>query len=200
MTSAMVGPHTPAYVLCRYDSAAITTHIFLMTETKGQFLSKTLTTVVNELNGQITTIIILYVAVLLVVMLDLWSGLRKAHRIGQYRSSYGLRKTVDKLASYFNMLLVLTVIDVMQILSFYHLNPQLSFDVPLFPVLTLIGAVFAGVIELKSIYEKANDKDKGRYQETARLINEIMKMADNKELYRMIEYFKTDKNEKEANK
>lgn len=170
-----------------------------MTETKGQFLSKTLTTVINELNGQITTIIILYVAVLLVVMLDLWSGLRKAHRMGRYRSSYGLRKTVDKLASYFNMLLVLTMIDVMQILSFYHLNPQLSFNVPLFPALTLIGAVFAGAIELKSIYEKTNDKEKGRYQETARLLNEIMKMADTKDLHRVIEYFKTDKNEKEAN-
>lgn len=150
---------------------------------------------ISELGGQITLIVILYMAVILAVMLDLWSGLRKAKQLGQYRSSFGLRKTVDKLASYFNMLLVLTVIDVMQILSFYHLNPQLSFNVPLFPALTLIGAVFAGAIELKSIYEKANDKDKGRYQETARLINEIMKMADKNELHRLTEYFKTNKNE-----
>lgn len=151
--------------------------------------------VLRELSGQITLIVVLYVAVILVVMLDLWSGLRKAKQLGQYRSSSGLRKTVDKLASYFNLLLVLTVIDVMLILSFYHLNPQLSFNVPLFPILTLIGAVFVGAIELKSIYEKANDKDKGRYQEVARLINEIMKMTDKNELHRLTEYFKTEKNE-----
>ena len=160
-----------------------------------QFIGKTISMVLRELSGQITLIIVLYVAVILVVMLDLWSGLRKAKQLGQYRSSSGLRKTVDKLASYFNLLLVLTVIDVMLILSFYHLNPQLSFNVPLFPILTLIGAVFVGAIELKSIYEKANDKDKGRYQEAARLINEIMKMTDKNELHRLTEYFKTEKNE-----
>lgn len=160
-----------------------------------QFIGKTISMVLRELSGQITLIVVLYVAVILVVMLDLWSGLRKAKQLGQYRSSSGLRKTVDKLASYFNLLLVLTVIDVMLILSFYHLNPQLSFNVPLFPILTLIGAVFVGAIELKSIYEKANDKDKGRYQEAARLINEIMKMTDKNELHRLTEYFKTEKNE-----
>ena len=83
----------------------------------------------------------------------------------------------------------------MLMLSFYHLNPQLSFNVPLFPILTLTGAVFVGIIELKSIYEKANDKDKGRYQETAKLINAIINMADKNELYRIIEYFKTNNNE-----
>lgn len=166
-----------------------------MTETEGQSINKTIGVIINELSGQITLIVVLYITVILVVMLDLWSGLRKAKQLGQYRSSYGLRKTVDKLASYFNLLLVLTLIDAMLMLSFYHLNPQLSFNVPLFPILTPTGAVFVGIIELKSIYEKANDKDKGRYQETAKLINAIINMADKNELYRIIEYFKTNNNE-----
>lgn len=169
-----------------------------MLGTSQQLLDRTIGASFGELTSQMTTIIILYVAVLLVVMLDLCSGLRKAHKLGQYRSSSGLRKTVDKLASYFNMLLVLTVIDFMQILSFYHLNPQLTVHVPLFPALTLIGAIFAGIIEFKSIYEKSNDKDKGRYQETARLVNEIMKMADAKKLSSLIEYFKTDTDKDKA--
>lgn len=72
-----------------------------MTEIEGQSINKTIGVIINELSGQITLIVVLYITVILVVMLDLWSGLRKAKQLGQYRSSYGLRKTVDKLASYF---------------------------------------------------------------------------------------------------
>lgn len=165
-----------------------------MTETKIHIWNRIADTLLGDLNGPVSVTAILYISVVFVVMLDLWAGLRRARKLGHYRSSYGLRKTVQKMGSYFNMILVLTVIDGMQIFSIYHLNEQLSFSLPLFPILTFVGAVFVGVIEFKSIYEKANDKDKGRYQETARLINEIMKMADSRELHRVAAYFKSDKN------
>lgn len=117
--------------------------------------------------GQFVILGALYTLVLAVVMLDLWSGVRKARRRGEFRSSYGLRKTVTKLAGYFNMMLVLTVIDAMLAIAALNLNPQLSVRIPVFPILTLLGALFSGFIELRSIYEKADDKSKKMMSDTA---------------------------------
>ncbi|HBJ76707.1 MAG TPA: hypothetical protein DDY68_02415 [Porphyromonadaceae bacterium] len=63
----------------------------------------------------------------------LWSGIRKARERGEYRSSYGLRKTVGKVANYYNLLFIVTIIDVM------HIVALVVFDVkilPPFPALT----------------------------------------------------------------
>lgn len=53
----------------------------------------------------------LYMLVFMVVGADLWSGVRKAKRRGEVRSSYGFKRTVDKLARYYNLLIALTVVD-----------------------------------------------------------------------------------------
>ena len=55
-----------------------------------------------------------YVLVLCAVVADLASGLRKARRRGEARRSKALRRTVEKLATYYNVLAALTVIDAMQ--------------------------------------------------------------------------------------
>ena len=52
---------------------------------------------------QLMIIACIYALVLFVVFLDLWAGIRKAKQRGEYRSSYGLRKTVDKISRYFNL-------------------------------------------------------------------------------------------------
>ena len=56
-----------------------------------------------------------YVMVLLAVIADLVSGLRKARMRGEARRSKALRRTVDKLCRYYNALFALSVIDAMQI-------------------------------------------------------------------------------------
>ena len=129
-------------------------------------------------SGQLIILACVYTLVLVVVFLDLWSGIRKATLRRELRSSYGLRKTVEKLARYFNLLLVLTVIDAMQMLAIHQLNAQISFEIPLMPLLTFCGAIFIGIIECKSIYEKAADKDKGKYQDAARLAKQILGSKD----------------------
>lgn len=100
----------------------------------------------------------LYIMVLLVIMADLWSGVRKAKKNGIARSSYGFKRTVDKIARYYNVLLALTVVDAMQMGSLWYLEKYYSYNWPLFPVVTLIGAIGICLIEIKSIYEKAEDK------------------------------------------
>ncbi len=162
-------------------------------------LNKIFNALITDMNGPIAVTMVLYVSVVIVVMLDLGSGLNKARKTGQYRSSHGLRRTVRKMGAYFNMLLVLTVIDGMQIFSLYNLNPQISYRLPLFPILTFAGAMFVVIIELKSIYENTNDKDKGRYQDMAKLIGEIIKKTDVKDLPKLMAFLKTDKGGQEIN-
>ena len=168
-----------------------------MYEPDKYFLVDMLEAFTQAFSGQLMILAGLYTMIFIVVLLDLWSGIRKARQRGEYRSSYGLRKTVEKLAKYFNMMLVLSVIDAMQMLAVYDLNLQISFRIPIFPILTVAGAIFVGIIELKSIYEKADQKDKGKYQDAARLVKEF---ASNKEARSIInsiaEYLKKDNDDK----
>ena len=89
--------------------------------------------------------------VLLAVLADLWSGWRKAGRRKERRTSRGLRNTVDKVARYFNALIALTVIDIMIIAGAAYLRSTQGWDIPIFPVCTLVGAVALALIEVKSI-------------------------------------------------
>jgi hypothetical protein len=101
----------------------------------------------------------LYFLVLIAIVADLWSGVRKAKTNGVARSSYGYRRTVDKISRYYNVLLALTVVDAMQMISIWYLDKYYHYDrLPMFPFITLVGAIGLCLIEIKSIYEKAEDK------------------------------------------
>jgi hypothetical protein len=97
---------------------------------------------------------------LLAILADLWSGVRKAKQNGIVRSSYGFKRTVDKIARYYNMLFALTVVDAMQMTAVWYLATYYDYRLPMFPFITLIGAIGLALIEIKSIYEKASDKVK----------------------------------------
>lgn len=117
----------------------------------------------------------LYILLLMCIGGDLWAGIRKAKKRGEIRSSYGYRKTIDKIAKYFNALMVLSVMDCMQMVGVWHLHTYNGYSFPIFPFVTLIGAFGFGLIEFKSIFEKAETKDKVKYQQIANLGAEIAK-------------------------
>ena len=101
----------------------------------------------------------LYFLVIIAVIADLWSGVRKAKINGVARSSYGYRRTIDKISRYYNVLLALTVVDAMQMSSVWYLDTYYSYSkLPMFPFITLVGSIGICLIEIKSIYEKAEDK------------------------------------------
>ena len=102
----------------------------------------------------------IYFMVLLAILADLWSGVRKARQNGVARSSYGFKRTVDKVARYYNVMLALTVVDAMQMASLWYLEQYNDWHIPIFPFVTLAGAIGICLIEIKSIYEKAEDKVK----------------------------------------
>lgn len=126
-----------------------------------------------------------YLCVLLAVLADLWSGWRKAGRRKERRTSRGLRNTVDKVARYFNALIALTVIDIMIIAGAAYLRSTQGWDIPIFPVCTLVGAVALALIEVKSIYENASEK--GDMQEAAALLKRVLSSVSAAEILAWID-------------
>jgi len=104
------------------------------------------------LEVKIYVLVALYVVAILAVLLDLWSGIRKAKKRKEFISSYGLRKTVKKMVKYLNLMLCLTLIDLVLTLI-ENIN---------LPFATMVGTVIVCVIELKSIIEKHDQKEKVR--------------------------------------
>lgn len=135
----------------------------------------------------LATVVAEYFLVLAAAAADLASGLRKARRRGETTRSRALRRTVDKLARYYNVLIVLTVVDAMQITAAVFLRTVEGYDVPTIPVFTLIGSLGMAFIEVKSIFEKGDDKEK---QQLAELVSLLESIADNDRLKRTLEKLK----------
>ena len=140
----------------------------------------------NKLFVVLWILFILYMLVFMAISADLWSGLRKAKKRGEARTSYGLRRTIDKLSRYYNLLIILTIIDAMQISGVWYLNVYYNYAIPIFPIITFIGALGLGFIELKSIYEKAEDKEMRKSAELASTL-----LLDDKNVKAILEFFNT---------
>lgn len=118
-------------------------------------------------------IIILFITVgllitpLVFIGLDFWAGNRKARVRGEEITSEGWRRTAYKISKYYNMLIPLMIIDIMQIAGFWYLNIYCGWSSPLFPWLTLLGAIGIGCIEIKSIYEPADAKESKEMRQIA---------------------------------
>lgn len=136
-------------------------------------------TIFNELRILPVLMLMLgeYVMVLFAVVADLVSGLRKAKLRGEARRSKALRRTVDKLCRYYNALFAMSVIDVMQMAAVAYMSVIGAARLPMLPMFTLFGAICIAIIEVKSIYEKASDKEKSDAEEAAhkllRLVREL---------------------------
>lgn len=141
----------------------------------------------------------IYIEVFIMILADLWSGVRKAKVRGEVRSSYMYKKTIDKIARYYNAMIALTVIDCMQMGGMWYLDGYYSWAVPIFPIVTLLGALGISLVELKSIYEKADEKVKGDYQDVALLVAEIAKhKADPSEVAAAVIEYMNNKDKEES--
>ena len=111
-------------------------------------------------------------------MLDFISGVRKARQRGERITSDRYRRSVKKVAGYYNLLLALVVVDCMHMGCSWFLNSYYDYHIPTFPFVTLAGAFFVAAIEIKSIREKAEDKVKKELTDVALLAVEIAKYKD----------------------
>lgn len=130
---------------------------------------------------------------------DLWSGIRKAKQRGEPISSDGWKRTVNKVARYYNALLALVVVDCMQMAGVWYFDNYYGWHVPIFPFITLLGAFGVAAIEVKSIYESAEDKEKRDMRKVGVLATEIAKhRTDPAEIAQAIMDFIKDRKEKEV--
>jgi len=121
-------------------------------------------------------ILIIWVLVGIAVAVDLISGVRKAKQRGEIRTSYGLRRTVDKALRYYSLMIIAFLFDC--IITFYVQ----------YPVATFVFAAFLFAIELKSIWENADTKTKKNELQIMKEIAEFLKNRDDfaNKLYEML--------------
>ena len=125
-----------------------------------------------------------YLLVMIAVCCDLFCGAWWALKRGELRRSAAFRRTVDKLARYYNALFALSVIDVMQILSLNYLHfYSIALDLPLMPVFTILGAIAMAIIELKSIFEKADRKYRSELRQAVDIIRKALDRRDIKSFF-----------------
>lgn len=108
---------------------------------------------------------IFYGAVLAGIGLDLVGGVERARREGTPRRSHAFKRTVYKVKDYFNVLLLLTVVDVVA---------SIWFSLPFFTAVGVIGLLY---VEGKSIYENKKGISKG-VRDLPSAIREIMDNRD----------------------
>lgn len=124
----------------------------------------------------------LYIVVLLAILADLWAGCRKAKKDGFLRSSKGLRRTVKKIAEYYNLMFVISMIDCVQMVAIW----QAGWNLPETPFFSFLATIFLCIIELKSIYELKSEKERADMETVAKF---IAKIAKDKETKQLIEKF-----------
>ena len=129
---------------------------------------------------------------LMFIALDFWAGIRKAKKRGVRIYSDKMKRTVDKVSRYYNAILAMMVVDMIQIAAFIFLWKFNEWDLYTFPIFTLIAVIFVGAIEIKSIVEPADAKEERELKEVTELAKAIAEhKSDPKEIAEAIaEYLK----------
>ena len=111
-----------------------------------------------------------YVVILVLIFCDLRAGIRKAKKRGETLISDKYKRTVEKISKYYNMTFVLSIIDVFQfallmfLFHFYHI------DIVMLPWFTMIALGYVGFVEIKSVWEPADIKEKKQQEDYRRAI------------------------------
>lgn len=141
----------------------------------------------NNLSEQL--IVLLFVTTgmlftpLIFIALDYWSGIRKARKRNDPIRSDKMKRTVDKVARYYNAVLAMLVLDAIQISAFVFLHIYNNWSAYTFPLFTFIAVVFVAAIEIKSIIEPADAKESREMKEVTELAKAIAEhKSDPKEI------------------
>lgn len=132
---------------------------------------------INHLYTQLMFLLIIEVGLLftplLFICLDFWAGIRKAHKRGVEIRSNKMKRTIDKVARYYNAILALVIVDIMQITAIVFLHVFCGWTAFTFPFFTLVAVGFVAAIETKSILEPADAKERRDMAEVTALATAI---------------------------
>jgi hypothetical protein len=122
---------------------------------------------------------VLYACVFASVLIDLFFGVKRAKRLKIVRTSFGCRRTITKLTSYFGLMLTLSIADI---------AASVVFKMPYF---TVVGAIGIGAVEAKSVFENIR-KDEKSIAEVQKL---LLKLFGKEEIQALISFLNTQKQE-----
>lgn len=121
-------------------------------------------------------VVITIIIVLLEIFIDLGCGLVKAKTRGEIRSSWGLKRTANKIATYVGVLIILSFVD--YLIHFCHFYAIFGWHAAVgIPFLCCGGGIFFSVVEVISMFESADKKTKTEITRGGQLL----KSAVNKE-------------------
>lgn len=118
-------------------------------------------------------VLLLYVVTLGLIFLDLWAGVRKAKQRGEMRTSEAYKRTIEKVSKYFNMLFAMTLVDCVQIALLFFLYSEYEYDIPMLPVFSFFGTAYIAFVEVTSIMEPSNVKEKKQQEDFVRLVTKL---------------------------
>jgi hypothetical protein len=133
----------------------------------------------SRFNALVTVLAVLYACVFASVLIDLFFGIRRAKRLKIARTSFGYRRTITKLTSYFGLLLMLSIADI---------AASVIFKMPYFTVIGTIGIV---VVEAKSVFENLKQEEKS----VEEVQKALLKLFENKEDIKAIISFLNSQNQ-----
>jgi hypothetical protein len=116
-------------------------------------------------NALLTVLAVLYACVFVSVLIDLFFGVKRAKRRKIVRTSFGYRRTITKLTSYFGLMLMLSIADI---------SASVVLKMPYF---TVVGAIGIVIVEAKSVYENLKQEEKS----IAEVQKLLLKLFENKE-------------------
>jgi len=135
----------------------------------------------SHFNALLIVLVVLYACVFVSVFIDLFFGVKRARRLKIARTSFGYRRTITKLTSYFGLMLMLSIADI---------AASIIFKMPYF---TVIGAIGIVIVEAKSVFENIHKEEKN----IAEVQKMLLKLFENKEeIQSLISFLNSQKQEK----
>lgn len=150
----------------------------------------------QQISEQLTWLLFIVVGMLFTplvfIALDFWAGIRKSKKRGVRINSDKMKRTVYKVSKYYNTILAMMVVDIIQMMAFIFLWKFNGWNLYTFPIFTLAAVIFVGAIEIKSIVEPADAKEEREFKEVTELAKAIAEhKSDPKEIAEAIaEYLK----------
>lgn len=150
------------------------------------FIQSLLTGDFVSLRFKLAIVGIAWLLVAIAIIIDLFSGVRKARERGEMRTSIGFRQTVSKVVQYYAFLAFAFLFDCMLMLvlaAFWVEAPRVL------PFSSIGACCFLIFIEWKSFMEKASDKYKKQF---SRSVSDLATLLENREdlLHGLIEIIK----------
>lgn len=141
----------------------------------------------KQLELLLAVMVVLYSCVFLAVLIDLYFGVRRAKRLKIVRTSYGYRRTITKLTTYFGLMIMLSIADV---------AASVIFKMPYF---TVIGAIGIVAVEAKSVFENIRQEDKN-VEEVQKVLLKLLENKDDIQTLILFLNSNTPKNDTPRNK